>query len=219
MSQKIIEQRYGDWIPGDLERVKAIVKMTEPGGKILDIGCGTGFIGEQLIKKGCKVYGVDYSLEAVKKAKQKGIIAVAGDITKKAVFQGIKFDGIILGEIIEHIIDTDAFLQDLKKKLKSGGYVIITTPNLATLGRRLLLLFGKNPHIEYYYRADSAGHVKYFVRDTLFDLLKYNGFKIEKFTSDIVNFNGSGSVKSSVLAGLWPGIGRTLIVKAVKNAV
>jgi len=217
LNQKIIEQRYGGWIPGDLERVEAIVKMAEPGGEILDIGCGTGFIGEKLIKKGCKVYGVDYSVNAVKKAKQKGIIAAAGDFTKKNVFPGVKFDGIILGEIIEHIIDTDAFLRDIKKRLKTGGYIIITTPNLATFGRRLLLLFGRNPHIEYYYRADSAGHVKYFVRDTLFDLLKYNGFTIEKFTSDIVNFNASGSVKSSLLARLWPGIGRTLIVKAIKQ--
>jgi len=217
LSRKIIEQRYGDWIPGDLERVEAILRMTEPCGKILDIGCGTGFIGEKLIKKGCKVYGVDYSVNAVKKAKQKGIIAKAGDITKQNVFPGVKFDGIVMGEIIEHIIDTDAFLQDIKKKLKTGGYIIITTPNLATLGRRLLLLFGRNPHIEYYYRADSAGHVKYFVRDTLVDLLKFNGFKIERLTSDIVNFNASGSVKSALLARLWPGIGRTLIVKAVKQ--
>ncbi len=214
--KNIIEKRYGEFIPGDKERIKKIIELTGVGEKILDIGCGVGLIGEQIKKKGNTVYGVDYSKGAVKNARKKGIIAKVADIQKKIPFKDNFFDGIILGEILEHIYDTDKFLQDIKRKLKKDGYIIITTPNLATLGRRLLLLFGKNPHIEYYLREDSAGHIRYFVKETIFKLLSDNGFKIEKYLSDEVNFNAKGTFKSKFLAKIFPSLGRSIIIKARK---
>jgi len=41
------------------------------------------------------------------------------------------------------------FLEKIYKKLKKNGKLIITTPNSASLPRRILLLFGKNPLLEY----------------------------------------------------------------------
>jgi|DewCreStandDraft_4_1066084.scaffolds.fasta_scaffold79274_1 2-polyprenyl-3-methyl-5-hydroxy-6-metoxy-1,4-benzoquinol methylase len=214
--KEIIEKRYADFIPGDSERIKKIIELTGTGEKILDIGCGVGIIGEKIKAKGNIVYGIDFSKGAVKNAREKGIFAKVANIEKEIPFKNNFFDGIVLGEILEHIFDTDRFLQNVRKKLKNNGYIIITTPNLATFGRRLLLLFGKNPHIEYYFREDSAGHIRYFVKDTLFKLLFDNGFRVEKYTSDEVNFNAKGTIKSKLLCKVFPGLGRTIIVKARK---
>lgn len=215
-NNELIEKRYSEFIPGDIERINRIVEFAGSGEKILDVGCGTGVIGEKLISKGNKVYGIDLSRGAVKNAMKRGIKAKVHDILKELPYRDNSFDGIILGEIIEHVVDTDGFLQRVRKKLKKNGYVIITTPNLASFGRRLMLLLGMNPHIEYCLRTDSAGHVRYFVKSTLFKLLEDNGFKVEKFDSDEINFNTSGSIKTKLLARIWPTIGRTLIVKARK---
>ncbi len=214
--KKIIEKRYADFIPGDKERIEKIVELTGTGERILDVGCGTGLIGKKIKDKGNVVYGIDFSKGAINNTRKKGIIARVADIQKSIPFKNNFFDGIILGEIIEHIYDTDKFLQNVRKKLRKGGYVIITTPNLATFGRRILLLLGKNPHIEYYFREDSAGHIRYFIKDTLFKLLSDNRFKIEKYLSDEINFNAKGTIKSKFLAKVFPSLGRSIIVKARK---
>ena len=132
---KILEKRYAKWFPGDVERIKHIINLTGEGEKILDIGCGTGLIGEQIKNKGNDVYGIDISKGAVANAKKRGVKAKAGDTNREIPFKNNYFDGIILGEIIEHIMDTDDFLKKIKKKLKKKGYIIITTPNLATFKR------------------------------------------------------------------------------------
>ncbi len=213
----IFEKRYAEWIPGDINRVNAIVKLAGKNHSILDLGCGTGYIGEKIIAKGNKVYGIDYSSGAVKRARKAGLIARQGDLIKgKLPYKTKMFDGVIMGEVIEHVIDTDAFLREASRVLKDNGYLIITTPNIASFGRRLMLLFGINPHIEYYYREDSAGHVRYFTKKTLFSLLADNGFKAEKFTSDEINFDPAGRIKTRIIAELIPTIGRTLILKARK---
>jgi len=128
-----------------------------------------------------------------------------------------RFDLVLAAEIIEHVIDTDTFLQKIAASLKSDGELILTTPNIAALGRRLLLLVNKNPHMEVSLEKDSAGHVRYFIKDTLIWLLEKNGFKVISFTSDVVNFNASGSVRCVWLAKMFPTLGKSLIVKCVKK--
>ena len=52
---------------------------------------------------------------------------------------------IIASEIIEHIYDTDFFIEELKRILKPNGRIIITTPNMHSAANRLLFLIGKFP--------------------------------------------------------------------------
>jgi ubiquinone/menaquinone biosynthesis C-methylase UbiE len=55
------------------------------------------------------------------------------------------FDAIIAGDIIEHLVDTDVFLEELSRVVRPGGYILITTPNLAWWWNRMRFLFGQVP--------------------------------------------------------------------------
>lgn len=152
----------------------------------------------------------------VRIASRKGIKAKVADIEEEAIPFQEKFDFVLAGEIIEHVFDTQEFLKKIPLVLKKDGRLIITTPNLASLGRRLLLLVGKNPLIETTAAPGQAGHIRYFVKRTLFDLLETSNFQIVRFTSDLVNFEPSGKIHSRLLAKTFPTLGKTLIVSAVK---
>jgi len=221
MHRDLMRERYSKkWSPlkSDLPRIEAIVKLVGSGKKVLDIGCYDGTISERIARNQNVVYGVDYSPEAIELARKRGIIASCLDIEDEPLpFQKDFFDVIIAAEVIEHIFDTDIFLKKIKSCLKPKGSLILTTPNLATLGRRILLLVGRNPLIEVSWRRETAGHIRYFVRDSLFALLRQHGFKVEIFTSDVVNFTNSGSIFIKWLARLCPTLGKSLIVKAVQT--
>ena len=53
------------------------------------------------------------------------------------------FDIVHAGEAIEHLYDTDSFVQECRRVLKKGGKLIITTPNTLSLPRRILYFFGR----------------------------------------------------------------------------
>lgn len=216
---KFNETKYKDFKLSDLdkERIEAVLFLSGSGKKILDVGCCDGTIGKKLIDNGNEVFGVDIAKECVEQAVRSGIKAQVCNLEEGFFNFGFRFDLVLAGEIIEHIEDTNFFLQNIRKVLREQGSVIITTPNLATLGRRFLLLFGKNPHIEVSPEPYSAGHLRYFVKDTLFWLLEKNGFRITAFTSDRINLNESGTLRSEILAKILPTFGKTLIVKAVKT--
>ena len=119
---------------------------------------------------------------------------------------------------VEHVFDVDYFLQEISRVLKPDGVAVITTPNLAALGRRLMLLVNMNPHIEISLKEPgAAGHIRYFIKGTMKRLLERNGFVPCEWKSDVVNFNATGSISSTLLASIFPTIGSTIIVKAKKG--
>jgi len=214
------KKRYDkEWNPwrSDWPRIKTIVELAGRNKKVLDIGCYEGTISELVARNSNEVYGVDFSDKALDIAKDKGINVFRADIEKdELAFKDSFFDVIIVAEIIEHIFDMRAFFEKIKRVLKPNGYIILTTPNLATLGRRLLLLFGRNPHIEIVFEHGWAGHIRYFIKSNLFSTLKLYDFHVDLFTSDVVNFNSSGTFFSKGLAKIFPTLGKSLIVKASK---
>jgi len=214
------EERYGRLKlgPGEKERVRQVLDLVGEKKVILDVGCGIGEIGTLLIQNKNKVYGVDISPTAAKRAGKRGLIAKHSDIEKEGIsFRNNYFDVVVAGEVIEHVFDTGQFLEEIRKKLKKRGELVLTTPNLATLGRRLLLLIGRNPLIEVNLTEYSSGHIRYFVKDDLFRLIESHGFKINHFSSDLINFTADGKLNNKWLAQLFPSLGRTLIVRAVKQ--
>jgi 2-polyprenyl-3-methyl-5-hydroxy-6-metoxy-1,4-benzoquinol methylase len=214
------EQRYSkesEQSIVDEHRHRMIVSMVGTDYKVLDVGCHDGTIGRKIMENGNEVVGVDISANAVALAKANGLEAYQVDLTgdEKMPFDKASFDVIVAGEIIEHIIDTDGFLLKIRDLLKPNGKLVLTTPNIASLGRRFLLMLGQNPRTETRLDENVAGHLRYFTKKTLFELLQDNGFRPVRFSSDVVNFRKNGSLHSALLARAWPTIGAALIVQAV----
>ena len=188
---------------------------------IFDIGCYDGTFLSLIKNRDNNFYGIDASDYAVRKAREKGINVKKFffDDKSKIPFRKSFFDLIIAGEIIEHIYDTDFFLDEIYRLLKRDGSFILSTPNLASFGRRLMLLLGLNPIIEVSPNEEnSSGHIRYFVKNTLVTLLIKHKFKIINLRSDVVNFDKNGSYKSKVLAKLLPSLGQSIICFCKKDS-
>lgn len=196
-------------------RFKIMADLVDSNQGILDLGCGTGDFIKILSKKNKKVEGIEISKKVAQIAQKKGLKIKISDLHTTFPYSKNSFDTVTAGEIIEHIYDTDFFLEEIKRILKPNGFLILSTPNIATLGRRLMLLFGVNPLIETSL-DHSAGHIRYFTKKSLSDLLEKHNFKITKFTSDSINFDQKGKFQSKTLAKIFPTFGARLIIKAVK---
>lgn len=184
---------------------------------VLDLGCLDGMIAELFLKQGNRVSGIEASSPAVEKARGRGIHAVCSDLNAPFPFDNASFDVVFAGEVIEHVGDVDHFTTEILRVLRPGGSLIVTTPNLASFGRRMMLLCNRNPYIENSPSDPTAvGHVRYFIRSTLAAYLKRHGFEIYQSTSDIIYFTASRFLRSALLARWFPSLGKSVIMEARK---
>jgi 2-polyprenyl-3-methyl-5-hydroxy-6-metoxy-1,4-benzoquinol methylase len=125
--------------------VSIVIHNVKVGSKILDIGCGSGLFGEILAKKGYKVYGIDV-LPCKDECLRKGYIDVKEsiDVNYGIPYNDEFFDLVFCGEIIEHIWDTTFFLCEVNRVLLNDGYILLTTPNLATIANLPRLILGNS---------------------------------------------------------------------------
>lgn len=191
------------------DKITFILQFVGKNKKILDIGCNDGFIGFKLLKNGNDVYGVDLVKRDVQRAKKRGMKARVVDVEHQQFpYPQNCFDGILFTDVIEHIFDTDLILEKIYRILKPGGFLIITTPNVCSLARRLMLLFGKNPFLEYsstvlYKNYPPVGHIRYYLRSTLHEQLIRHKFKNIHIFGDRINF---GVFSSRFLGLLFPSL-------------
>lgn len=98
--------------------------------KILEVGCGLGYLTYSLKKAGLSVVGLDISTKVVENAITKfGNYYIAEDIFNYAKNHQGEYDIIILTEVIEHVDDALSFMKILKTLINDNGHIIITTPN------------------------------------------------------------------------------------------
>lgn len=104
----------------------------EPGGLILDAGCGTGIFTRDLFKDNVAVAGLELSLPMLRKTVDKlranHFYAVQGDM-KRLPFASCRFDGAISVTAIEFIEDAEQAVAELFRVTKPGGYVLAATLN------------------------------------------------------------------------------------------
>lgn len=163
--------------------------------KVLDIGCGAGDLADEIAKRyESETYGVDINETAIDKARKLGIKAVVGDLDESLPYQKSFFDVITAAEIIEHLVNPDHFLKETRRVLKGGGYLVITTPNLAAWFNRLIFLFGYQPFFLEPSTVDKTiglkftkhltphrkpvGHIRCFTLKALEDILELHRYKI-----------------------------------------
>jgi len=186
--------------------------------KMLSLACATGIFEERVIEElGINVHGIDGTKESIEQAIKRGIMTKIGDVSKKLPYNDQTFDIVYAGEIIEHLIDTRFFLQEVNRILKPQGVFVLTTPNLATFPDRIRFLSGKTPRQIQPMHPYLFLHIRPFTFQSLRDSLERTGFSIEEIKSNYVYLWNSEIAKSRTLAKLFPTLGGTLIVKARKT--
>lgn len=98
-----------------------------------------------------------------------------------------EFDVIIFAEMIEHLLnDPCRVLREIKRVLKQGGVLIVTTPNVARLENVALLMSGENIYDRYSGYGPYGRHNREYTSHELASLLKFEGFDVtESFTADV----------------------------------
>lgn len=102
------------------------------GKIVLDAACGSGFGSEILSQKAKKVVGVDISWEAIQYCKthyKKPNLSFIQMNCNSLAFSASTFDIIVSFETLEHIQNVEVFLPELRRVLKKGGLLIMSTPN------------------------------------------------------------------------------------------
>lgn len=116
--------------------------------RLLDIGSGAGQI-TLLLKESLGIkeaFAVDIAEENVRIARSRGIHAVRVNLDlEKLPFEDEQFDAVFAGEVIEHLVNPDHMLQEIRRVLNRSGIFILTTPNLAAWFNRFILLLGWQP--------------------------------------------------------------------------
>jgi methionine biosynthesis protein MetW len=172
-------------------KIKKLVNSQGSSLKILDVGCGNGWQASFFLK-GNEVFGLDISESNVSQACSRGIIARKHDIETPFPFQVGSFDLVVCSEVLEHLFNPENILKEIVRVLKPGGAVIISVPNLFSLGNRMSLLYGKKcTLIEYPYNQE---HIRHYSIKRLKNILGSFGLKTKKvigtsFTMNLLDLN------------------------------
>lgn len=105
------------------------------GGRLLEIGCGSGWQLARMKQAGWDTMGLDFDPEAAKAARQRGLDVQVGDVRELGLAGG-SFDAIVMAHVLEHVFDPVSLLAECKRLLKPGGRLVSITPNGRSLGHR-----------------------------------------------------------------------------------
>lgn len=162
----------------NFKRIIRFLRKIKPGGRLLDVGAATGIFMEIARKQGWDVYGIEASLWAANRAKEKGLDVWQGDFLQFSSRE--KFDIITMLDIIEHMAKPGLAFKKANHLLKPGGILVITTPDVESFTARVL---GKR-----WWHLRPA-HVNFFSRKTLSWAAHNFGFRILKFRTYVWNFS------------------------------
>ncbi len=157
--------------------------------RVLDIGCLTGYLSHFLQQNGNTVSGVDFLTSAVNIAQSKGIDAKVCNVENDTLpFSDNTFDCVVFSEIIEHLVDPNVALEEIKRVLKQEGTLIISTPNMAYIQYRLELLFGRLPDFcefryKFFERHYNFQHKTLFTHTVLKKTILDAGFQPTRWSS------------------------------------
>ena len=153
------------------------IEAVEPRSRVLDIGCGPGYLDEQLAAKGCRVTGVDQFPPTVPGAFERFLRWDDRDPLPE--FDLSEFDTVLLLDIIEHLRFPETFLDGLRNAVTSRERrprFIITTGNVAFGVVRLQALLG---NFNYGKRGIlDLTHTRLYTFASLRGLLEQCGFDV-----------------------------------------
>lgn len=161
--------------------------LTNRGHKLLDLGCGMGYLLEVAREWGYDAKGVEISAYAATYCREQLSFDVHCGPLETASYHSDYFDIITAFDFLEHITELSLFLPRLARVLKPEGLFIVLVPNYDSLVFQLdrnICRLKKAP------LPNVPEHLTYFSLSTLKQLLQRYGFKVERIFTTAANDEG-----------------------------
>jgi len=187
-----------------------IVEALPPESFVLDLGCSQGLLARPLQSRGVRVVGVDTGPGEQLAAELEQYFQRDLEEPLEIPF-GRVFDAVVVSDVIEHVIERPVLLRSVRRYLKEGGRLIISTPNIALWFYRLSLLVGR---FEYGPRGVlDETHVHLFTRATFRREVERAGFRVvgERVTAlpfEVVLRSTGRSRLVRTIAGVYHAVAR-----------
>ncbi len=159
-------------------------RFSQPG-RLLDVGCGSGWFMDEMKRKEWEVRGIEPSASAADVGRSKGLDIFVGSLLD-AAFPPESFDYIRFNHSFEHLPNPNEVLEEVHRILSSNGKLMIGVPNQASFNARV---FG-----QYWWHLALPVHTFAYSPRTLSGMLSAHRFKVENV---IFNTEG-GALRGSI---------------------
>lgn len=192
-------QRGIGWALGLFQVVRDPVELSVMGlrarsrGRLLDVGCGNGLFLGRMKELGWDVVGLEPDEEAARFAREKWGVRVEICAIHAARLERASIDVISMNHVVEHLSDPVRDLRRVREWLRPGGFVVLTTPNMKSIGHRRWR--------EAWKHLDPPRHLFLFSKASLGRVLQaagFSGWNIRTSSRDAADaWRVSCSVRSS----------------------
>lgn len=208
MSKDLIEEMYLTKETNYFSLERQIFKNAVIGKnlKILDVGCGTGILGAYFKKNQmCKVVGIEINQKAYEVAKENLDGVLKGNVeTLDLSFEENYFDVIIMGDVLEHLVNPVSTLLKLQPCLKEKGKIFITVPNVRNWKVvSKLLLYDSWEYADW--GILDFTHMRFFTKKSVISLLRKNNISVIK-AERIIQKPSKSHLINSMTFGMFEGL-------------
>ena len=165
---------------GEVRRTLTLLRMARlrPGERVLDVGCGSGYLLGEVSRHTADLSGVDIAESRIGKAKSRlAALGATADLRQGTAetlpFDDASFDVVFCSEVLEHLPEPGAGLAEIRRVLKPGGRTILSVPY------REKVVWVQCMHCGALTSATS-GHLHSFDRAKFLDLVTSAGFTAEE---------------------------------------
>ncbi|KGQ19194.1 Methyltransferase type 11 [Lysobacter dokdonensis DS-58] len=152
---------------------------------VLEVGCSSGYLGASLVARGHRVTGVEPDpASAQAAARVLSEVWNGGLDDYLAAHPEARFDVLIFGDVLEHMVDPADALRNALRHLREGGSVAISLPNIAHGSVRAMLLQGRWDYAQRGIMDHT--HLRFFTRGTIAQLLADCGLRLERLYEVVV---------------------------------
>ncbi|HEX9765981.1 MAG TPA: class I SAM-dependent methyltransferase [Nitriliruptorales bacterium] len=154
-------------------RALRLVEQHAGPGRMADIGCWTGSFLAAARERGWEGVGIEPSTWAVARARERGLNVRRGSLDDHGLLPN-ELDLVVLTDVLEHLADPAAAVDEVRRLLRPGGALYLTVPDAGSVAARTL---GRR------WWSVLPMHLQYFTRDSLRLLLTRHGFLVRRVAS------------------------------------
>jgi 2-polyprenyl-3-methyl-5-hydroxy-6-metoxy-1,4-benzoquinol methylase len=193
--------------PDRYDRNVKLLRRVGAGKRVLELGCSTGYITRRLIQQNCSVTAIEKDTEAVRAATETGATVLKRNLDSPDWLAGIEpgFDVVLMGDVLEHLVNPCEVLRQARPLLCGGGYAVICLPNLVHWLTRLQIALGR-----FNYQPVGtldATHLRFFTCESARCMVEEAGYRLLNF-DPIIGGRLSGHFRPAwqLMARLRPGV-------------